>query len=427
MTIAGGRVSRTFGETLRATKPNELLHFDFLTMVKGEGGMKYVLVLKDGMCGFVELMPCIHATADQVYQGLMDWFKRSGIVLQWVSDQGAHFRNLLVERLQRAIGAQHHFTTAYTPWANGTVEVVNREVLKGVKALLSERRLHISDWPVVLPVVQSALNVMPADRLGGQTPLPAFTALPEAHQLRNILHPRNPVDSTVAWVDNEARQHLSAVRRALDGMHAEMVDEAEKRRLAARERHARRQGVRLHKLSEGDFVLAASATGRSGYKLALIWRGPKRILRALNDYTFEVQDLVEPFRVSVRHTSRLQLYLDAERGRVDELVEQAIHGDGGHLVEALRECRLSPATHRWEVEVKWFGLDEIEASWEPAETIRQDVLTLFEAFVSADVADPSRQPTAAVLQRLEAHRSAATSRPPTQGHPRRRRTTLTRA
>jgi len=69
MTIAGGRVSRTFGETLRATKPNELMHFDFLTMVKGEGGMKYVLVLKDGMCGFVELMPCIHATADQVYQG----------------------------------------------------------------------------------------------------------------------------------------------------------------------------------------------------------------------------------------------------------------------------------------------------------------------------------------------------------------------
>lgn len=418
MTTAGGRIPRPFGETLRATKPNELLHFDYLTMVEGDGGLKYVLVLKDGMSGYVELVACVQATADTAYHALIDWFKRFGVVHQWVSDQGAHFRNQIVERLQRALGAHHHFVTAYTPWANGTVEVVNREVLKALKALLSERRLTIRDWPTLLPVVQAALNGMPADRLGGKSPLTAFTALPGGSQLTSILHPRDPADATVGWVAQEIQAHLDHVRQSLDDMHAEMVSSSEKRRRAARERHSRRQGVKLQRFSEGDFVLAATATGRSGNKLALIWRGPKRIVKALNDYTFEIVDIIPPFDVSVRHASRLQLYREAARGRVEELQEQAIYGEGGHLVEALRECRLSPATHRYEILVKWFGLDDVESSWEPAENIRHDVPQLFQAFLQADPHDSIRDDMSRALARLDAPLPTPTRLP--RGNTRRR-------
>ncbi|KAE9134746.1 hypothetical protein PF010_g2345 [Phytophthora fragariae] len=158
-------------------------------MAEGAGGLKYVLLLKDNMSGYVELVACVQATSDEVYQSLLDWFKRFGVVRQWVSDQGAHFRNRVIAELQRALGAHHHFTTAYTLWANGTVEVVNREVLKAVKALLSKRRLRVEDWPRVLPVVQGALNQMPADRLNGMSPLTGFTALPGGAQLASILHP----------------------------------------------------------------------------------------------------------------------------------------------------------------------------------------------------------------------------------------------
>ncbi|KAE8980660.1 hypothetical protein PR001_g23652 [Phytophthora rubi] len=397
MATASGRIPRPFGETLVATKPNEILHFDYLSMVEGDGGVKYVLVLKDGMSGYVELVVCLQATADTAYQALIDWFKRFGVVHQWVSDQGAHFRNQIVERLQRALGAQHHFVTAYTPWANGTVEVVNREVLKCMKALLSELRLAIRDWPALLPVVQAALNSMPADRLGGKSPLTAFTALPGGTQLTSILHPRDPEETSIHWVAQEIREHLDSVRVALDGLHAEMVNASEKRQRAARERHARRQGVKLQKFSEGDFVLAATATGRSGNKRALVWRGPKRIVRALNDFTFEVQDIVQPFEMSVRHASRLQLYRDASRGQVDELQEQAIYGEGGHLVEALRECRLSPDSHRYEIFVKWYGLDDVESSWEPADSIKQDVPQHFQAFLDAAPHDKLRSDMATAL------------------------------
>lgn len=64
MITAGGKIPRPFGETLRDTKPDELLPFDFLTVLEGEDGAKYVLGLKDGTSGDVELVACVKATAD---------------------------------------------------------------------------------------------------------------------------------------------------------------------------------------------------------------------------------------------------------------------------------------------------------------------------------------------------------------------------
>lgn len=54
------------------TQPNKLLHFDFLMMLQGTDGAKYVLVLKDGMSGFVELIPCPAATSAEASKDLLD-------------------------------------------------------------------------------------------------------------------------------------------------------------------------------------------------------------------------------------------------------------------------------------------------------------------------------------------------------------------
>ncbi len=76
-----------------------------------------------------------------------------------------------MSKLRRTLGAQHHFVTAYSPWANGTAEVMNRQLLRCLRAILVERQ-----WASVLPVVQAALNHQPADRLGDVAPVTAFTA-----------------------------------------------------------------------------------------------------------------------------------------------------------------------------------------------------------------------------------------------------------
>jgi IS30 family transposase len=54
------------------------------------------------------------------------------------ADGGTHFKNEVLGKIKKMIGAHHHITAPYSPWANGTVKVVNRLVLRGLKTLTSE-------------------------------------------------------------------------------------------------------------------------------------------------------------------------------------------------------------------------------------------------------------------------------------------------
>ncbi|KAE9025826.1 hypothetical protein PR002_g11067 [Phytophthora rubi] len=88
-----------------------------------------------------------------------------------------------------------------------------------------------------------------------------------------------------------------------------------------------------------------------------------------------------PFAISTHHASRLKFYADASRNVTEDLVAQAMHADGGHLVSKLVKCRMGPETHTWEIQVEWIGLDPLEASWEPATIIYEDVPELVKRFV----------------------------------------------
>lgn len=406
LTTRGSKVPRPFGETLRATKPNELLHFDFLSMPRSVAGTAYVLVLKDNLSGFVELIECERATSDAAYHGLLDWSKRFGVVHQWISDQGSHFVGELIEKFRVLLGAQHHFVTAYSPWANGSVEVVNRLLLRSLRPLLSEHKLQINQWPQILPLVQATLNSMGSDRLGGVAPVTAFTGLSGSSQLSAILTTSSAEEASIEWVHSEQQKHLQAVRIELDKLHQQVSAISAKKNAQARVRQKNKQGVKMAHFSVGDFVLAASAV-KGGSKLALKWRGPKRVVRSLNDYTFEVQDLVAPYAVSVRHASRLKFYRDSSRELTEDLVAHVLHGEGGHLVDKFLDCRKNSTSRQWEILVQWIGLDPEEASWEPASVMLEDVPTLVSTFVdSSDVGSKAREMWSAITP------ESPVSRPP---------------
>ena len=88
--VYGTIIIRPFGEQLHATKPNEGLYMDILSMPDSQN-YKYILVLKDDLCGYAEFVPSSAATTEVVMTAFSYWIMRFGVVKQWGgSDQGTY-------------------------------------------------------------------------------------------------------------------------------------------------------------------------------------------------------------------------------------------------------------------------------------------------------------------------------------------------
>ncbi|KAH9086029.1 hypothetical protein Ae201684P_005725 [Aphanomyces euteiches] len=374
MQVDGDVVPRPLGSALHAEKPNELIHVDWLSMPMSTSGLKHVLVIKDDMSGFVHLFPDESADATSTATALMGWFTLYGCVETWVTDGGFHFKNEVVEKIRKMVGAHHHITTAYSPWANGTVEVVNRLILRAVRALLSEMKLKTNEWPHVLLLVQGALNHQPSPRLGGVAPVTAFTGLPAKTPMSGFVHPTTKEVYVIDWLDDVRQRHMAELAVALNELHRDVVAKSDKLRKQARKRRDEKASVKLTNFSVGDFVLVGSVV-KQPTKLSLVWRGPEQVTRVVTDYVMETQQLVPPYGVSLHHACRMKMYAEAGLEVTEDLLEHIAFGDDGFHVERLDGVRVQDG--RYEVLVKWLGLEDEESSWEPAQNLLDDIPVVF--------------------------------------------------
>ena len=389
-TQPGKIVPRPLGHALHAEKPNKLLHFDFCYMSKGEDGYTYVLVFKDDLSGYVWLTPCKETTAEVTAEILIRWFSTFGVVTQWVSDRGSHFKNELVRLLREKLKSSHNFTLAYCPWSNGTVEVVCRELLRVIRALLSEFQLHQSCWPSIMPIVQSALNNTILERLGNRCPLTAFTGLPQDTPLKSITHRIDDVVQVLSCKDlrETQKQNISSLLSALDQMHKEVSIRSSKKRQAAVESHNRKTNIRPINFSEGDYVLRGIVQRESSRKPSLKWHGPFRVVECRSNYIFVIENLLTSKREEV-HGRRLKFFRNKDFMVTEELLDHLAYQHGELLVI---ESFLDIRKHKGIVEllVKWRGFDHNETDWVPHSTLQEDVPTLLSEYLT-DVAKTGTQ------------------------------------
>lgn len=53
-------------------------------------------------------------------------------------------------------------------------------------------------------------------------------------------------------------------------------------------------------------------------------------------------------------------------------------------MEKRLDCRLSRSTQQWDIHVKWIGLEKLEASWEPALVLLEDVPVIVSRWIHAN-------------------------------------------
>ena len=118
---------------------------DYILAWPSEFGRKYILMQVDKMSKLSEFTAHEETTAVPVCDQVLWWASRYGLPDWIISDGGSHFANWAMEMLVDKLQVQHHITLAHCPWANGSVEVMGRSLLRTIRAFLSTLKLGLEN------------------------------------------------------------------------------------------------------------------------------------------------------------------------------------------------------------------------------------------------------------------------------------------
>ena len=183
---AGNAMPRPLGDLVHGTEVGDVLHFDYLSLGESgaiymgdlvDGGYKHVLLLTGDMSRFVWLEEAVSCSMEVAVRSVLKWCASFGVPKAFTSDGGMHFTGQVMQMVSSRLGVVRHFGVANVSWSHGTMERMNREVVKTFRAVLSERRWPPSEWPLALGAVQWALNLAYRERMG-TTPFQMMTGRP---------------------------------------------------------------------------------------------------------------------------------------------------------------------------------------------------------------------------------------------------------
>ncbi len=139
--------------------PNRLcdvVSIDLLQLPTSAQGSKYLVVMVDIFSRYVLLVPIKEKTTKNVAHAIVSKliceFSAPRVLL---GDNGAEFRNRLLQEICNQIGINHTFTVAYHPASNGLVERTNRKILEVLRPVLGSLLHSREDW---LPRVAGSIN-----------------------------------------------------------------------------------------------------------------------------------------------------------------------------------------------------------------------------------------------------------------------------
>jgi transposase InsO family protein len=358
-----------------ATKPNQVLHFDFMH-INNLADDKYVLVLKDGFSGFCELVPCDSEDHFVVAEAILDWISRFGIPEMFVSDRGSHFKNLIMQELSRLLSVKHHFTVAYSPWSNGTVERLNRELKKLLRVLLSDFKMKFSEWKDVLPMVQTVLNHSKSERLKDHCPIEVFTGLKPKSAVDLVF--RKSTDVLFAASERvDVAEHVKDLRAYLEEMHKDIAI----KKATIHDKNVKSQGRVVDvNFDVGDYVLLSRKIRSPAGKLVPTWIGPYQVIRVLSDWVFEVKSLLDPDDVVLAHSRRLRFYEDSSLNVTEDIKDYVQYSQDKFEIEEILDIRETDLGK--ELFIQWLGFERSQATWESFDEIMDSVPKMVKSFMT---------------------------------------------
>lgn len=223
-----------------------------------------------------------------------------------------------------------------------------------------------NEWPDIVPIVQSVLNWSPSTARKNLAPVTIFLGMHPNNLLSSFKRSKKYAvpDSSAAMT--EITRGLTTTKTILEELHPIVNNALQQNRKLSRE--VASQGVPA-KFMEGDFVLVARQNFFKGEKLALRGREPRRVVKTVSNYVYNVEDLRNGSCSDV-HARHLRFFADCSLDQ-EAAMSHAVRSETGMPVSKL--LRLFKKVGQLFVQIHWKGLDVSEDADEPLAQVYEDV------------------------------------------------------
>ena len=242
-------------------------------------GKKYVLILVDQMTHWPEFIPLGSMKADKVCKALIEVFSRVGIPKYIISDNGTHFKNQLVQGMEKMLGISPIFSTVEHHETAGSAERMIRVLRDMLKKVTSDEP---RSWELALPFLAFSCRQIPST-VTGFAPfelLYSHDVIGPLQILRDAwtgqLETPTPKRSVVEYL-TMTKTHMQRC--------AEIATEHTKQARQSAKYYYDKHSSDRNLEPDEEVLLLRHATEN---KLLARWEGPFKILRKLSNVNYEI-------------------------------------------------------------------------------------------------------------------------------------------
>ena len=252
-------------------------------------GNRFILTVTDFLTRYVVVKALPNKSANEVAKGLWQVFCEHGAPSTLYSDSGSEFRNSVLKEMTKNFGVRHVTVAVYHPASNGLCERKNSSILTALRCFS-----NISDWDMVLPTAQLAVNAAYNRSLGDSSFFIYRGKDPELPATR-FAKPRFSYAESLSFEQERQRREHQVM---------ELVKE---KLLEAADENCRQvqKKCKERTLQIDDRVFLRRIQKKGESKLVPRWKGPFRILAQKNPGVYKLKELLTG-KVTEQHIENIK-------------------------------------------------------------------------------------------------------------------------
>ena len=346
-------------------------------------GNKYIIVFICTFSRWIHLFAIKRLTAEEAAKTLIEYIGIYGCPKRWLSDRGTQFKNQIFKEVNRLMGIDHQFSTAYSSEENGIVERVNREILNQIRSFIYHKKFLYNWDKSDLPMTQRLCNAKVHSRTGVS---PASLVMPAVNLNRNIIVNINGIDKrfdgqpNITSIQPIETIHFKSLAERIAYRYEELSALAKECLLVGDNNHINNYPTTTTTEFPANSYALLSFKGKdNANKFNTIHRGPLKVIAQEGLNTFKLQNLLNGKYESYNRQDLIPFHINIQHQNPKSVAES-----DKILLEIEKVIKHKPArpnkANELSFVVKWAGYDDEKdqtiESWKDNKTLHNNRVIL---------------------------------------------------